>query len=208
MNNLPAVDGMYPVVVGGSGLASLAVPESPRTGVYYASLGGTVVIRNVNPATVVSQLETAAASWLTSMGLAMDDPATAEMAINMVQPEAIAVAIPLPILTTTMLSDGNTHYVVLNNVTAEADQPEGYYPIGVIDNNVLQVARKHTPTELWWATANGESVIGAYAQNLGQFEIDMKANLASWMQGLGIEFGEITWTPDMSTMPTVDCKAL
>lgn len=92
MNNLPAVDGMYPVVVGGSGLASLAVPESPRTGVYYASLGGTVVIRNVNPATVVSQLETAAASWLTSMGLAMDDPATAEMAINMVQPEAIAVS--------------------------------------------------------------------------------------------------------------------
>lgn len=99
MNNLPAVDGLYPVVVGGAGLASLAVPESPRTGVYYASLGGTVVIRNVDPATVVSQLETTAASWLTSMGLAMDDPATAEMAINMVRPEAIAVsAEPQPFL--------------------------------------------------------------------------------------------------------------
>lgn len=117
MNNLPAVDGMYPVIVGGAGLASLAVPESPRTGVYYASLGGTVVIRNVNPATVVSQLETAAASWLTSMGLAMDDPATAEMAINMVEPEAIAVsAEPQPFLKLYSggLSDLNNKRVVIS----------------------------------------------------------------------------------------------
>ena len=90
MNNLPAVDGSYPIVECGVGLATIVCPESPQTGVYYSSLDGTISVKNVNPETIVSQIQNNAASWLTSMGLQFDSPAYYEASINQMNPDSIA----------------------------------------------------------------------------------------------------------------------